>query len=117
GPQTPRTTPPPQKEPENEPQRSRPRQSKLFGDHREDIIGLRLWQKQQLLLALPESEAVYSARTDRDQRLQNLIALALRIAFGVDKSQHAVPEPDDFDHQVGTRGPRARPKYVKEPHQ
>src|SRR5262249_13144597 len=116
GPQTPRTTPPPQKEPENEPQRSRPRQSKLFGDHREDIIGLRLWQKQQFLLALPESEAVYAARTDRDQRLQNLIAFALRIAFGVDKSQHAIPAPDDFDYEVEERGPQYRQELVKTPH-
>src|SRR5215470_3617307 len=108
--------PPPQEESEDERQRNRPRQPKLFGDHREDKIGLRLGQKQQFLLPLPESEAVYAARTDRDQRLQNLIALALRVAFGVDKSQHAIPAPDYFDHEVGERGPQYRQELVKTPH-
>ena len=70
-------------------------ESKLFGDNREDEIGVWLRQKEEFLLALPESQPVYAARTDRDQRLQNLIALALRIAFGINKSHHPIPAPAD----------------------
>src|SRR5215469_13067045 len=63
----------------------------LFGQGREDEIGLLFRQKAQMALAAVEkASAEKTARTQRDLRLQNMIAGAERIALWIEKGVDTV---------------------------
>ena len=55
-----------------------PEQAEFLGQHREQEVGVRLGQVEQLLHALPEPDAEPLAAADGDQRLGELEAAAER---------------------------------------
>ena len=52
-------------------------EAELLADHREQEIGVRLRQVEQLLDAAAEADAEPFAASERDQRVRQLIALAI----------------------------------------
>ena len=61
----------------------------LFGDHREDEVGVRLGQVEQLLHAAHQALAEHAAGADGDQRLDDLEAVAERIGPRIHERQQA----------------------------
>ena len=55
-------------------------QAELLGDHREDEVGVRLGQVEELLDAAHQAAAEPAAAADGDERLQQVEAVAERIA-------------------------------------
>ena len=64
-----------------------PRKAQLLADDREDEVGVRLGEVEQLLAARGEAHAGHSAAAERDERLAQLEAVAQRIAEGVEEGE------------------------------
>ena len=65
------------------------RQPQLLRQHREQEIGVRLGQIEELLHALAEADAEPFAAADRDQRLRELEAAVERIRPGIEECDQA----------------------------
>ena len=63
-----------------------PSEAELLGDHREQEIGVRLGQVEELLDARAEAHAEPFAAAERDQRVRQLVALAERVGPGVEEA-------------------------------
>ena len=66
-------------------------QPQLLADDGEDEVGVGLGQVEELLLRLPEPAAEPATRAEREERLDDLEAAALRVVPRVDEGDHAPP--------------------------
>ena len=71
-------------------------EAELFGDHREQKVGVRFRQIEQLLDTCSQSHPQPLSATECDQCVRELIAFAVRIGPGVH-------EADDALHAIGRR--------------
>ena len=88
--------------------RGHTQQAELLGDHREQEIGVRLGKVEELLDARPEPDAEPFAAPEGDERVRQLVALAVRI-------RPRIHEPEDALQAIGRRndedGERAREEH------
>src|SRR5437899_6035167 len=73
--------------------RDHPHESQLFADHREQEVGMRLREIEELLDARPQSDAEPFAAAECDERVRKLVAAAERIRPGINEAEdplHAV---------------------------
>src|SRR5207248_6270828 len=68
----------------------RSQQANFFRDYREDEIGMRFGQIEELLLAFHQSHTGYAAGGNRNQRLDDMKAATLRIGIRIHERQNAL---------------------------
>jgi hypothetical protein len=66
-------------------------EAELLRDHGVDEVGVRLRQVEQLLHARHQPLAEHAAGADRDQRLDDLEAVAERIGPGIEEREQPAP--------------------------
>src|SRR5499427_619404 len=71
-----------------------PCEPQLLADHREQEVGVRLGQVEQLLDSRPEPHSEPLAAPERDERVRQLVAAAERVGPGIH-------EPEDALHAIG----------------
>ena len=89
-------------------------EAQLLGDHREQEVGVRFGQVEELLDARAQAHAEPFAAAERDQRVRQLVALAERIGPRIDEAGdalQAIRRGDQIsstkrDRQQHRRGPR-----------
>src|SRR5438309_5750306 len=78
--------------------RDHPHESQLFADHREQEVGMRLREIEELLDARPQSDAEPFAAAECDERVRKLVAAAERVRPGIHEAEdplHAVRRRQD----------------------
>ena len=79
-------------------------ETEFLRDHRHDEVGVRLRQVEQLLDAAAEADAQPLATADGDQRVRQLIALAVRVFPRIEETQHPLhPVRRGHDQQADRR--------------
>ena len=75
-------------------------------------------QKQKFLTTLRETQPMRAARTDRDQRLHDLVTRALRIGPGIDEGRQSLhPKRSEDQHLADVKQRRhKRINQVTRPH-
>ena len=78
-------------------------EAEFLGDHREQEIGVRLGQIEQFLDARAQADAEPFAAAECDQRVRQLVALAVRIGPRIHEAEdalHAVGRGHDEHHEA-----------------
>ncbi len=105
-------------ESDEEPEREQhAEQSQLLGEHREQEVGVRFGQVEELLHAVAEADAEPFAAPDRDQRLRQLEAAAVGVGPGVEEARQA-PQPvgrGDGEQREESGGHRGHHDDVAQP--
>src|SRR2546430_8518535 len=72
--------------------RDHPHESQLFADHREQEVGMRFREIEELLDACPQSDAEPFAAAECDQRMRKLVSAAERIRPGIHEAEDPLRE-------------------------
>ena len=87
-------------------------QAELLGEHREQEIGVRLGQIEELLHALAEAHAEPLAAADRDQRLRELEAAVVRVRPGIEERVEARAGGTATSSASSAEGAAPRPRVM-----
>ena len=83
-------------------------EAELLGDHREQEIGVRFGQVEQLLDARAQADAEPLAAPEGDQRVRQLVALAERVGPRVHEAEDALHAVRRREHQQREAGGQQR---------
>ena len=100
--------------PNSDDHQQRAPQSQFFGGHGEDEVGVRLGQIEELLLAFHQAQPGEAAGADRDHRLDDVEAFALRVFERIEESLHARPAPRYAHDQEVQRHAAKRPARTRD---